>query len=244
MGREMESFIKKISAWVAGGVVFLLAASFYLSSKGFEFDEQKGFVLRQAYAADEMSAKEEIPLNFAFPEDHVLGNANAKVAIYEYSSFGCSHCADMHLDVLPKIIKEYVDNGAVRIVFVPLPLDKNSMDAALLAECVAKEKYFDFAGLLFKKQRDWMMSFEPQKELRRLAALGGVGSEKAEVCLKDDKTAARILGDRKAGLDKLRIKGTPTFIISSSKGNEAIAGSHSFDAMKEIIDKHLSAVYN
>lgn len=240
----MEKFIKKISALVAGGVVFLLAASFYLSLKGFEYDEQQGFVLKSAYAADNAEIKKEIPLNFAFPEDHVLGKQNAKVTIYEYSSFGCSHCADMHLEVLPEIIKKYVDNGAIKIVFVPLPLDKNSMDAALLAECVAKDKYFDFANLLFKKQRDWMMSFDPQKELKRLAALSGVGSERAAICLKDDKTAARILGDRKVGLSELGIQGTPTFIISSSKSNEAITGSHSFDAMTQIIDKHLSAVYN
>ncbi len=240
----MESFIKKVSAWVAGGVVFLLAASFYLSSKGFEFDEQQGFVLRKAYAAEEEAVKKDIPANFAFPSDHILGNRNAKVTVYEYSSFGCSHCADTHLEVLPEIIREYVDNGAVRIVFVPLPLDKNSMDAALLAECVGEDKYFDFAGLLFKKQRDWMMSFDPQKELKKLAAWSGVGAEKAAICLKDDKTAARILGDRKAGLDKLGIQGTPTFIVSSSKGNEAIAGSRSFEDMKKIIDKHLSAIYN
>lgn len=239
----MENLIKKISAIAAGLVVFLLAASFYLALKGFEYDEKQGFVLKSAYAAEETVAKKEIPANFAFPTDHVLGNRDAKVSIYEYSSFGCSHCADMHIEVLPQIIKDYVDNGAVRLVFVPLPLDKNSMDAALLAECVSKDKYFAFAELLFKKQRDWMIAFEPQKELRKLAALSGIGADKAAACLKDDKTAARILGDRKAGLTELGIQGTPTFIISSAKGNEVMAGGHSLEAMKKVIEQHLSAVY-
>lgn len=241
---KVEKFIKRISASIAGIVVFLLACSFYLSMKGFVYDDEgKGFVLQQAYAG-ETQPKKEIPLNYAFPQDHVFGKSDAKVTIYEYSSFGCSHCADMHLEVLPEIIKKYVDNGVVKIVFVPLPLDKNSMDAALLAECIGKNKYFDFANLLFKKQRDWMMSFDATKVLKQYAVLSGIPSDKVDVCLKDDKTAARILVDRKAGLTDLGIQGTPTFIVSSKKGNDALTGSKTLDELSEVIDKHLSAVYN
>lgn len=238
----MEKFIKKISATLAGLVVFMLAASFYLTLKGFVYNGEDGFILPQAYAEESMPQKE-IPLNFAFPQDHVLGKRDAKVTIYEYSSFGCSHCADMHLEVLPEIVKKYVNNGAVRLVFVPLPLDKNSMDAALLAECVAKEKYFDFANLLFKKQRDWMLSFGATNVLKQLALLSGVSNDRVEVCLKDDKTAARILGDRKVGLSELGIQGTPSFIISSKKGNDMLMGSKSFDELSVVIEAHLQEVY-
>lgn len=242
----MENFIKKISASLAIIVIFLLASSFYLSFKGFVYDEEKGFLLKEARASvpEEEEKVKDIPLNYAFPQDHVLGDEKAKVTIYEYSSFGCSHCADMHLEVLPELVKKYVDNGSVKIVFVPLPLEKNSMDAALLAECVAKDKYFDFANLLFKKQREWMLSFDTQKILRQYAALSGVGEEKAKICLKDDKTAARILGDRKAGLSDLGIKGTPSFIVSSKKGNDMLSGAQSLEVMGKIIDEHLSFVYN
>lgn len=237
----MEKFIKRISSIIAGVMVFLLAGSFYLSLKGFDYDENKNLVLRNAYATENVKKeKKEIPLNFAFPQDHVLGDKNAKVSIYEYSSFGCSHCADMHLEVLPEIIKRYVDKGDVKLVFVPLPLEKNSMDAALLAECVSKDKYFDFVSVLFKKQRDWAISLNPQKVLKQYAALSGVGADKAEACLKDDKTAARILGDRKAGLEDLGIQGTPSFIVSSKKGNEMFAGEQSLESLSTAIDRHLS----
>lgn len=238
----MDNLIKNISATIAAILVFFLAGSFYLTMKGFVFDEENGFVLKNAYAEEE--TKKEIPMNFAFPQDHVLGNNNAKITIYEYSSFGCSHCADMHLEVMPEVIKKYVDNGSLRIVFVPLPLEKKSMDAALLAECVAKDKYFDFVNILFKHQRDWMMAFDAMKELRKYAALSGIGKERAEVCLHDDKIAARILGDRKNGLSELGIKGTPTFIISSKHGNEALTGSMSFEEISEVLDRHIKAVYN
>ena len=239
----MEKFIKRISASAAGIVVFLLAASFYLQLKGFVRDDENFLVLPRAYAEETGSAQKEIPANFAFPQDHILGNKDAKVSIYEYSSFGCSHCADMHLEVMPEIVKKYVNAGLVRIVFVPLPLDKNSMDAALLAECVAPEKYFNFAEILFKHQRDWAIAFEPQKVLLQYAKLSGVGDSKAQACLRNDVAAARILGDRKVGLDELGKQGTPTLIVSSGKGNEMVLGAD-FEGLSKIVDAHLAAIYN
>lgn len=236
---KFESVIKTISSVISGIIVFLVAGGFYLSSKGFEIDDNGNIVLmRQAYAADSMS--KEIPSNYAFPQDHTFGDANAPVTLYEYSSFGCFHCADFHLEVLPLIKKEYVDTGKVRVVFVPLPLDKPSMDAALLAECVEKDKYFSFADVLFKKQRDWGMAFDPQKVLLQYAALSGVSSDSAKACLKDDKTAARILQDRQSGLKDLGIEGTPSFVVSSKSGNELVPGFKSFEDFKVILDDHLS----
>lgn len=240
----MENFIKRISGIIAAVAVFFLMGAFYLSLKGFIYEEGKGFVLPEAYAAEKNTVKKDIPLNYAFPQDHVLGSQNAKVTVYEYSSFGCPHCADMHTEVLPEIIKKYVDKGAVKLVFVPLPLDKNSMDASLLAECVAKDKYFDFASLLFRKQRDWALAFDPQKILRQYAVLSGVSAEQAKACLKDDKTAARILVDRKNGLSDLGIQGAPTFIVVSPKSIETLSGWHELNDFSKVLDRHLSEVYN
>lgn len=238
----MENIIKKISAIIAGSVIYLLVSSFYLSLKGFVPDSDKFWVFKPAYAEEENLSHKEIQPNFAFPQDHILGNADAKVTIYEYSSFGCSHCADLHVEVMPKIIKEYVDTGLIKLGFVPLPLDKNSMDAALLAECVQKDRYFEFANTLFKKQRDWMLAFEPLKVMKQLVLLAGVNADKANVCLKDDTVAARILGDRKSAIDELGIVGTPSLIISSPLGNEMISGGLTFDNLSGYIDEHLQSI--
>ena len=102
-----EQVIKKISAFVASVVVFGLAAGLYLGAKGFELDENGNFVLvRPANAADEKGISKDIPQNFGFPQDHSLGSEKAPVTLYEYSSFGCFHCADFHLEVLPEIVKK------------------------------------------------------------------------------------------------------------------------------------------
>lgn len=235
-----EKVIKRISATVAGAIVFMLLSGMYLSFKGFQVDENGNVVLmKQAVAKDNNAQAKEIPLNFGFPQEHIKGNKDAKVTLYEYSSFGCTHCADFHLEVLPKIVKEYVDTGKVKIAFVPFPLEKNSMDAALLAECIDEDKYFAFADVLFKKQRDWGLSFNPQKVLLQYASLSGLAKEKAEACLRNDITAAMILQNRKDGIDKLGIEGTPSFFVVSDKKIDKVFGIKPLEEFKKIIDAQL-----
>ena len=41
----------------------------------------------------------------------------------------------------------------------------------------------------------------------------------------------------------MRIQGTPSFIISSKKGNDMLTGAKTFDEMSAVIDGHLQAVY-
>ena len=101
------------------------------------------------------------------------------------------------------------------------------------------KKLFDFADVLFKKQRDWGMSFQQQKVLMQYAALSGLSTEKAKACLKNDITAARILKDRQSGVSDLGIAGTPSFVVSSKKENEMVYGFRNFDDFKVIIESHL-----
>lgn len=238
----LENVIKKLSAVVATIIVWSLCCGFYLSMKGFEYDENGGFILKNVKAAEAENEVVDniVPLNFAFPQDHVFGDKNAPVTIYEYSSFGCFHCAEFHVDVLPALKKEYVDSGKVKLVFVPLPTDKISMEAALLAECVKNDKYFEFVDLLFKKQRDWTLAFNPTKKLKQYAGLSGVAQD--DVCLKNDEKATRILKDRQDALLMLKIKGTPAFVIASKKKNTLVMGYKTFEELSSIIDAQLAEI--
>ncbi len=236
-----EKVLKKVSAFASLMVVWIVCCGFYLSLKGFEYDGNGSFILNSAIAAqNETELTENIPLNFVFPQDYVLGDKKAPVTIYEYSSFGCFHCAEFHENVLPEIKKVYVDKGKVKLIFVPLPADKNSMDAALLAECVGKDRYFEFIDLLFKKQRDWTLAFNPLKKLKQYAGLSGIGSENMEKCLKNDEVATRILRDRQDAILMLKIKGTPSFVVSSKNESVMISGNKKFEDFAQLIDGQIA----
>lgn len=236
---RFERIIKNLSGLVAAVVIFFMAGGMYLSSKGFEMTDDGSIVLVRPAAAEAQAPLPEIPDNYVLPDEHSIGSKDAPVTIYEYSSFGCSHCADFHLHTLPKLKAEFVDKGLVRMVFVPFPIDKNSMDAALLAECVDADKYFAFIEVLFKKQREWGLSRNPVKVLKQYAALSGLAQEKADACLKNDDNAREILLNRQNGLTQLGIQGTPSFVISHQGHSEMIPGVRSYEGFKELIENRL-----
>lgn len=241
---KFERIIKKLSSFVAAVVIFFMAGGVYLSSKGFQMMEDGSIVLVRPVAAQEdLTDLPDIPDNFVLPDEHSLGDKSAPVTLYEYSSFGCSHCADFHLHTLPKLKEQFVEQGKLRIVFVPFPIDKESMDAALLAECVEEDKYFPFVEVLFKKQREWGLSRKPDKVLKQYAALSGLPKEKAEACLKNDDNAREILSNRQNGISQLGIQGTPSFVISSQGKSEMLPGIHSYESFAALIEAKLSEIH-
>ena len=63
------------------------------------------------------------------------GNVDAKVKIIVYESLTCGHCADFHKEVYPKLKKDFIDNGLVKIEFRSFPLDLAALNASKLAHC-------------------------------------------------------------------------------------------------------------
>lgn len=240
---KIEKFIKNISAITAALAVYFMSAGFYLSAKGFVLNAEGNLVLMKHAQAAESAPRLQnmkIPANYVMPEGAVLGSANAPVSVYEFSSFGCYHCADFHLETLPKLKKDFIDTGAVKLVFVPFPIDRSSMNGALLAKCMPENRYFAFADLLFKKQREWGLSRNPDKVLLQYAALNGLSAEKAKACLKNDENAREILAARQDGMSQLGIQGTPSFVIKSKDGFQLLPGVQSYDDFKEILQQKLA----
>ena len=237
-----ERVIRSLSGFVAAVIVFFLAGGAYLSSKGFVVQEDGSIVLMTPAAAQDVVEEKnvEIPDNIVLPQEHTEGKNEAPITLYEYSSFGCSHCADFHLSVLPKLKKKFVEKGWLKIVFVPFPLDAKSMNGALIAECIKADNYFPFIDVLYKKQRSWMLSDSSDKVIMQYASLYGLSMEEAEKCLHDDNKARELLSNRQNGITQLGIRGTPAFIIATGGRYEMVNNDHSYDAFKTLIEEKLN----
>lgn len=233
-----EKSIKLVSHVLTVLVMFFLADSFYLTQKGFVLNDGKIELLRSAQAA-ESSLQNIDTRSFKIDAQYVLGKPNAPITIYEFSSLGCTHCADFHLGILPKLKQDYIESGKVKLVFADFPIDKKSMQAAMLAHCMAQDKYFDFLGLLFKKQLTWGLSFKTEKLLAGYAGGFGLDSETAQKCMKDDKMAAEIMYVRQQAMERLNIKATPSFLVRSFGGDELITGVPSYSEFREVLNKKL-----
>lgn len=235
---SFENVIAKISQIAAAAVIFLIANGFYLSQKGFSWIDG-GFVLVSNAQAKEVlpdTMSSLVKAEFDVPDARVLGDKNAPITIYEFSSLGCSHCADFHLSVLPELEKNYINEGKLKLVFADFPIDAKSMQASMLAKCMPEDKYFDFIKLLFKKQMTWGMSFKSEKLLTSYAEMEGLSAEKAAACLKDDAIAKEIMYTRQQGMEKLQIQGTPSFLIKKGNKQELLHGLPSYEKIQEILN--------
>jgi len=247
----LEKWIHRISSIITFVVMYVVLGYVYLSFKGFIYQNGTFELVNKAQAGlldfaqkgDEEEAPSSVVLarNVAlnFPQTIIAGDADAPLTIFEFSSLACTHCADFHLNGLPKLKKDFTDAGKVKVSFIHFPLDKRSMQAAMLAECVDQDKKADFLNLVFSKQRDWVLSLEPEKNLINYAIVSGLSAPAAARCLKNDDLAKEIISNRQEAIDKLKIQGTPAFLISTEDENEIVYGISNINDFKAHLNERL-----
>jgi protein-disulfide isomerase len=144
----------------------------------------------------------------------VRGNAGAKVTFVEFSDFECPFCGRYYREVLPQILRDYVDTGKVRYVFrnFPLPasLHPHAFNAAEAGECArTMGKFWQIHDLLFTHQN----GLTPN-DLPNYAEQVGLDGKAFRACLTGG-VAAKIQADVAVGT-ALGVLGTPTFFFGAS----------------------------
>ncbi len=172
-----------------------------------------------------------------FPDDRILGPADAPITIIEYSSLTCPHCATFHAGALPKIKETWIADGRARLVFRHFPLDAMALRAAAVADCIEGERFFGFLDLLFKSQNRWARSNPPLKALGQLARLAGMSQEKFDACANDEAQMDRILERRQDGAQTYDVRSTPTLIINGRKVEGALDFENFEKIFKEIVSE-------
>lgn len=166
--------------------------------------------------------------------DRILGDPNAPVTIIEYSSLTCPHCRQFHVEVLPKIKKNYIDTGKVKLIYRDFPFDQMGLLATVMARCAPPERFFSFVDVLFQQQGNWSRSKEPFEALSRIGKLGGLNPSDFEACLKNQALVDGIVEKRLDGQKKFDVKATPTFIID---GDHKIVGSQPYEDFDKVLSK-------
>ncbi|TAN55404.1 MAG: DsbA family protein [Rhodospirillales bacterium] len=176
------------------------------------------------------------PAQAADPMDEIaIGDAKAKVTIVEYFSMTCSHCADFHVNTLPKIKADWVATGKVRFVFKDFPLDQVALRGAMLSRCLAADKgpetYARFVELLMKSQSSWAQSKDPMTGLDASARLAGMSKERIDTCAKDKALEEAILEEQIKAQKAYGIRSTPSFLI----GGKLYPGAMPYDQFTALL---------
>ena len=149
--------------------------------------------------------------------DHILGKADAPITIVEYASLTCPHCAQFHGQILPELKKKWIDSGRARLVYRDFPLDRMALQAAQIAECAGKDRYFGVLELLFQQQEKWASSRDGIGEIGRILRIAGIGDAEIRQCLANEAIANdAVLADYQSG-EKAGVTGTPTLFINGQK---------------------------
>lgn len=168
--------------------------------------------------------------------DRVLGPADAKVAVIEYISPTCPHCATFSNDVYPQFKTDYIDTGKVK--FILRPFLRNVLDAVvfMLAEAAGDDQYHAVIETYFKTQAQWSASETPRDAILEIAKQLGFTDQTFEAALTNQELFAAMETMRQQALDEFKMEGTPTFYINGKQ----LTGGKTLEQLKAEIDPLLA----
>ena len=153
----------------------------------------------------------------------VVGNKNAKITIITYESLTCSHCADFHVNVYPKLKRDYIDTGIAKIEFRHFPLDLAALNASKMSQC-KNDGQSEVLNSLYLNQQKWVKGKtikEVNENLKKFLKSEGFILD-FNKCTTNKDIEDFVLNDRIDGVKKFKVNATPTIIINDQKFEESL----------------------
>lgn len=169
-----------------------------------------------------------------------IGKADAPVTVQEFFSLTCSHCATFHRETMPRVKKELVDTGKLRIVFHDFPLDQIALTAAVVARSLPEASYEPFIGALFAAQDRWAFArgVNTTEEIFKFAALAGMSRAAFDAAVGNEAMKTAILKAQQEFSRVYEIQSTPSFVFNGPGAkNRREAGARPFDDFARLVQE-------
>jgi protein-disulfide isomerase len=171
-----------------------------------------------------------------------IGDPKAPVVMAYWFDYQCPYCRREEEDVLPQLIKDYVDTGKVRIVYKDFAiLGADSQTAAIAGRAVwevAPAKFREWHKAMFDAQGAENSGWAAEDKIVALTkTIPGVDAAKVDA-LAASRAADynnAINADGSEG-NAQGVGGTPSFLI----GKQMIVGAQPYPSLKAVIDQALS----
>ena len=167
----------------------------------------------------------------------MMGSESAKVWLIMASDFQCPFCRAFHHDTWPRIEKDYVKTGKIRVAFLNHPMQNHqyAVPSAEGAMCAGKQgKFWQMHDSLFANQDKWMRSGNPQAAWESLATSLGLDMTDWRACVSSHLTRALVEADF-ARSTAGGVTGTPSFFIGSPP-QLAVVGAEPYGVFKQALD--------
>ena len=166
----------------------------------------------------------------------VVGNLDAKISIIAFESMTCSHCADFHKNVFPKLKEEYLNTGIAKIEFRHFPLDMAALNASKISQC-KNDGSSEILESLYANQQKWVKGSsikEANKNLQKFLKNEGFKID-FDKCLNNKKIEDFVLNDRIDGVKNFKVNATPTIIINNEKFEKTLNYKNLKKALEKLI---------
>lgn len=235
--RPAVNYLIPLSIIIAGA---LIAAGIYLGGMRTAANQPLSASSNQGATG----TPQDIQLNPVTPDDHILGNPNAKVVMVEYSDLECPFCKAFQT-TLHQIMNKYGANGDVAWVYRHFPLTELHPKApkeAEAAECAneqgGNDKFWQFVDGVYAVTPS-NNGLDPS-ELPKIAGQIGLNVDAFNTCLNSGKYADKVAAER-ADAIKAGGQGTPYTILVTAQGKLPISqGAISYDELSSLIDQLLA----
>lgn len=170
--------------------------------------------------------------------ERAIGLADAPVTVREFFSLTCSHCAAFHRDTMPRVHKELIDTGRLRMIFHDFPLDQLALTAAAVARSLPADRYEPFVAALLASQDRWAFArgVNATEELWKTAALAGLPRATFDAAVSDQALKTAILAAQDKDSKTYKIESTPSFVFGGLKAkNRMESGAKPYDEFARLV---------
>ena len=172
--------------------------------------------------------------------ERAVGSPDAPVTVKEFYSLTCPHCAAFVRETMPRVKKELIDTGKIRLVYEDFPLDQVALTAAMVARSLPPERYEPFIDALLASQDRWAFArgVNSTDELAKMAALAGLSREAFDKVIADTDLRNWILQRQADAQKTYGIDSTPSFIFDGpGTKNRRESGSLSYETFANAVAK-------
>lgn len=148
------------------------------------------------------------------PDDHVLGNPEAKNTAIIYEDLQCPACASFE-PIAEQIPLQFTDTKLVFRHFPLTNIHKNAAAAAFAAEAAAAQgKFWEFTKLAYGRQGEWQNLSDPFAKFTEIAEAAGVPDMAVFAAdYSSKKYKERVQRDLREALS-LNVSGTPSLYFN------------------------------
>jgi protein-disulfide isomerase len=176
-----------------------------------------------------------------FDKGKAVGVPTAPITIEIFSDFTCPHCKVFHEQIVPQLMRDYVDSGKLYLVDRAFVLNgpghEHSREAFAYATAAARiGQYAKVADALYANQATWAINGNVAGVAA--AALAPADRAKVQALLREPGVVAEIEREYQYGV-AAGVNQTPTLMLTHGSQHFPVPNAQNYVLLKSLIDGYL-----